>query len=113
MYAVPASSRDAEIDETQANRGAPLIFPPTLVQCAPPSRVSCTLPSSVPTQMTLGSRGLSAIERIVQCVSARVLSELIGPPLGFWVSLSFVVRSGLMAVQVEPASVVLNSTLPP
>jgi hypothetical protein len=34
----------------------------TLVQLLPPSRVSCRLPSSVPTQITEGSSGDSAIE---------------------------------------------------
>src|SRR5437867_10394532 len=112
-YAVPASTADAEIDEIHEERGAPATFGATFVQCPPPSRVNCRLPSSVPAQMTFGSRGLSAIARIVQCVSARVLSGVIGPPLGFCFVLSFVVRSGLIGVQVVPRSVVLNRTLPP
>ena len=37
-------------------------LPMTLVQVLPPSRVICTLPSSVPTQMTFGFFGDSAIE---------------------------------------------------
>src|SRR5207249_11754540 len=104
---------EAEIDENQENRGAPAMFGATLFQCAPPSRVICRLPSSVPAQMTFASRGLSAIEMMVQWVSARVLSELIGPPLGFCLDLSFVVRSGLIAAHVVPRSRVRNSTLPP
>src|SRR5436190_4795911 len=101
------------MDENQEKRGAPAMFGATLVQCAPASRVICRLPSSVPAQMTFGSRGLSAIEMVVQCVSARVLSELIGPPLGFCFDLSLVVKSGLIAVHVVPRSRVRNSTLPP
>src|SRR5262245_47052967 len=96
-YAVPASTADAEIDEIHEKRGAPAMFGAVLVQLAPPLRVICRLPSSVPAQTTVGSRGLSAIARSVQCVSARVLSSVIAPPLGFCFALSFVVRSGLMA----------------
>src|SRR5262245_9009114 len=113
MYAVPASLCDAWTDATQEKRGAPWMFGATLVQLLPPSRVNCRLPSSVPAQIRFWSFGLSAIERIVQWNSARVLSVLISPPLAFCFSLSFVVRSGLITLQLEPPSVVLNSTFPP
>ena len=89
------------------------MFGATLVHVLPPSRVICTLPSSVPAQITFASRGLSAIEMIVQWNSARVLSVEIGPPLERCFDLSLVDRSGLMVVQVSPRSFVLNSTLPP
>src|SRR5947207_12078313 len=101
------------MDENQEKRGAPAMFGATLVQCAPPSRVICRLPSSVPAQMVFESRGLSAIEMIVQWVSARVLSDVIGPPLGLCFDVSLLVRSGLIAFHVVPRSVVRNRTLPP
>jgi hypothetical protein len=50
---------------------------------------------------------------IVQWNSARVLSLLIGPPLGFCFSGSLVVRSGLTIDHRSPRSDVLKSTLPP
>src|SRR6266516_4307561 len=109
---MPASAFDAEIDDTQPKRGAPAMFGATFVQCVPPSRVICTFPSSVPAQRTLRSRGLSASARFVQWVSARVLSGLMGPPLGLCFSLSFVVRSGLITFHVVPPSAVLKTTLP-
>src|SRR5262245_8999509 len=101
------------MDDTQENFGAPMMFGPTFVQVLPPSRVTCTLPSSVPAQTTFASRGLSAIEMIVQWNSARVLSLEISPPLDTCFVLSLVVRSGLMIDQCSPRSAVLKSTLPP
>jgi hypothetical protein len=44
----------------------PGTFAVTFVQVLPPSRVTWTSPSSEPTQMSPGSRGDSAIAKIVQ-----------------------------------------------
>src|SRR5262245_59900816 len=101
------------MDDTHENFGAPVMLGAAFVHVFPPSRVTWTLPSSVPAHTTEASRGLSAIEMIVQWNSARVLSVLIGPPLDFCFSGSFVERSGLIAVHVPPRSVVLNRTFPP
>src|SRR5262249_13520996 len=101
------------MDDTQENFGAPVMFGATFVHVLPPFCVTCTLPSSVPAQITLASRGLSAMERIVQCTLARWLSWEISPPLATCFVLSLVLRSGLMIDQCSPRSVVLKSTLPP
>src|SRR4249919_1046757 len=78
-------------------------LPVTLLQCAPPSRVTCTLPSSVPTQMTLPSRGDSLIEKIVVCISAEELSTVMPPDSScFCLFGSLLVRSGEMRSQVWP-----------
>src|SRR5262245_557293 len=101
------------MDDTHENFGAPAMFGATLVHVLPPSRVTCTLPSSVPAQITLGSRGLSAIEMMVQWNSARVLSFETSPPLATCFDLSLVDRSGLTIDHVSPLSEVLNRTFPP
>src|SRR5579872_2143050 len=89
------------------------MFFTTFVQVLPASRVTCTLPSSVPTQMTLGSRNDGAIVRIVQWNSAAVLSTTIAPPDDCCLLLSFVVRSGLMISHDCPWLTDLKRTLPP
>ncbi len=89
------------------------MFFTTLVHVFPPSRVTCTFPSSVPTQMTSESSGDGAIAMIVQWNSAAVLSFEMSPPEDCCFDLSFVVRSGLIAVHVLPRSVERNSTFPP
>src|SRR3954454_23993165 len=113
MYAVAALVFEAEMEETHENAGASLMFGATFFHVLPPSRVTCTLPSSVPAQMTFGSRGLSAMEMMVQWNSARVLSFEMSPPLAICFDLSLVERSGLIIVHVSPRSLVLNSTFPP
>src|SRR5262245_32976102 len=113
MYAVAGLAFEAEIEETHENAGASLMFGATFRHVLPPSRVTCTLPSSVPAQITLASRGLSAMEMMVQWNSARVLSFEMSPPLAICLDFSLVERSGLMIVHVSPRSVVLKSTLPP
>src|SRR5262245_57972852 len=85
----------------------------TLSHLPPASRVTCTRPSSLPAQMSPFSFGDSATAKMVQYHSTPVLSPVTGPPDHFCFDLSLRVRSGLMAVQVWPPSVVRNSTLPP
>ncbi len=114
-YAVPSATCDASRRLTQVPFGTPGTFARTLAQVAPPSRVICTFPSSVPTQMMPGRMGDSAIVMIVQWVSAPV-SSIVMPPVAFMLppcrgpslSLSLVVRSGLMICQWSPRSTDLN-----
>src|SRR2546425_2658075 len=53
------------------------------------------------------------MERLVLPVGAREISYLTGPPLVTCFALSLRVRSGLIAVQLAPPSLVLNTTFPP
>src|SRR2546425_7711223 len=53
------------------------------------------------------------MERLVLPVGAREISYLTGPPLVTCFALSLRVRSGLIAVQLSPPSLVLNTTFPP
>ena len=64
------------------------------VQLAPASRVICSKPSSEPAQMTPGSCGDSARVYTVAKCSAPTASRLMGPPEGFKVSGSALVKSG-------------------
>src|SRR6266702_5083493 len=93
--------------------GRPGKCPDMLIQVFPPSRVTCTSPSSVPAQITFVSVGARVIVRMVLYVSAPEMSYSIGPPLVTCFALSFRVRSGLIAVQCSPPSVVLKTTFPP
>src|SRR5712672_2508233 len=72
----------------------------------------CTNPSSVPAQIKSFCTGDSTTEKIVSYTSTPVLSLVIGPPEACCFCLSLRVRSGLMMLQLMPASVVLNSTSP-
>src|SRR6202049_984076 len=110
MYAVPASFGEASIMLTVPHSG--MAFGVTLSQCWPPSRVTCTNPSSVPAQIKSFCTGDSTTEKIVSYTSTPVLSLVIGPPEAACFALSLRVRSGLMIVQLIPASVVLNNTSP-
>src|ERR1700687_354439 len=110
MYAVPASFDEASIMLTVPQSGIALgvIFS----QCWPPSRVRCTRPSSVPAQIKSFCAGDSTAEKIVSYTSTPVLSLVIGPPEACCFCLSLRVRSGLMMLQLIPASMVLNRTSP-
>src|SRR2546430_16344812 len=79
----------------------------------PASRVTCTGQSSLPAQITLESEGARFTVRIVPYVSAPEMSYSIGPPLVTCLALSLRVRSGLIALQCSPPSVLLKTTLPP
>src|SRR5437016_13165082 len=78
-YAVPASCRPASTQLTHESGGSPFTFRARLVQLFPPSRVSWRLPSSVPTQMTSGSKRDSLHEYVVGCSSAEEVST-VSPP---------------------------------
>ena len=77
----------------------------TSVQCAPPSRVTCTRPSFDPVQITPGSSGDSAMASSVAPSKVMRLS-VDTPPELCWCVVSFRVRSGLIAFQLAPPSVV-------
>ena len=93
--------------------GRPGMRGATLVHVFPPSRVTCTLPSSVPTQRTFVSVGAMLTVRMVLYVSAPEMSYSIGPPLVTCLVLSLRVRSGLIAAQCWPPSLVLKTTFAP
>ena len=82
------------------------MFAVTLVQCAPPSRVTCTRPSLVPAQMTPFSIGDSAIAKTTPAYSTRQVVERQAAGVADASLVSFSVRSGLIAFQVWPPSVV-------
>ncbi len=111
---MPASKCDASIRATQVFGGTPCTFLRTSVQVRPPSRVTCMFPSSVPVQMTPACTGDSATVVMAPWCSAPELSR-VSPPLrpmtifsGSWVE-----RSGEMAVQLSPPSVVFSRWFPP
>src|SRR5260370_30844172 len=109
-YAVPASFDETSIMLTVPHSGMALGV--MFSQCWPPSRVSCIKQSSVPTQIRSFWTGDSTTEKIVSYTSTPVLSFVIGPPEACCFCLSLRVRSGLMLLQLIPASVVLKSTSP-
>src|SRR6478752_6198333 len=80
---------------------------------APLSRVILTSPSSEPAQSTPGSCGDSINAKTVAKVSAPIASLLTGPPVGFSVSGSALVRSGLIGSQLCPSLVLLSTRSPP
>ena len=75
----------------------------------PPSCDTCTSPSSEPAHSTPAFTGDSAKVNTVAYHSVPVISRVIGPPTGPSVAGSCSVRSGLMACQLPPPSVVLNT----
>ena len=76
---------------------------------APASGDTCTSPSSEPAHSTPAFTGDSAKVNTVAYHSVPVISRVIGPPTGPSVAGSCSVRSGLMACQLPPPSVVLNT----
>ncbi len=76
---------------------------------APASVETCTSPSSEPAHSTPGFTGDSANVNTVAYHSVPVISRVIGPPTGPNVAGSCSVRSGLIACQLAPPSVVLNT----
>src|SRR4051812_46244121 len=88
-------------------------FAVTFVHVFASSVLTCTRPSSDPAQRRPFCLGDSARAKIVQYVSAPVLSPVIGPPDHFCFCLSFRVRSPETGAQVCPPSVVRKRTLPP
>jgi len=74
------------------------------VQFAPPSREMCSSPSSEPAQKRPDSCGDSQKAKIVQKISAPLLSEVIRP-LETSFAGSLRVRSGLIVSQECPSSV--------
>src|SRR6185437_476674 len=105
MYAVPASKREGSMLLIVPHFGSPPMFAVTLVHVAPPSRVTCTSPSFDPAQITPFCTGDSAIANSVEKYSTPRLSGE-RPPDGPSLLVSFVVRSGLITVQLCPPSVV-------
>src|SRR5262245_66542354 len=84
-----------------------------LFQLCPPSFEICSKPSSEPAHSTPFSCGDSAKANTVAYVSAPIASRLTGPPVGFSVSGSALVRSGLIGCQLWPSLVDLKTILPP
>ena len=85
----------------------------TFVQLAPSSRVTCTRPSSVEAQISPGRCGEGVTQAQVACTSAPAVSRVISPPEWPWRPASFRLRSGEIAVQLEPSSRVRKTRLPP
>src|SRR5262249_18049212 len=108
-YAVSASNGDGSMQQTVPHSGSPLGV--TLLHSLPPSVVTWTSPSSLPAQMRAFCLGDSAMAKTVSYTSTPGLSPVIGPPDHFCLLLSLRVRSGLIAFQVSPPSVVLKTTL--
>jgi len=94
---------------TRVNR--PRSLGVTFCQLAPPppSRETCTSPSSEPAHNTPVFTDDSANAKMVAYHSVPVMSRVIGPPDGPSVTGSCTVRSGLIACQLAPPSVVLKT----
>src|SRR5215471_13900023 len=98
-YALPASNFEGAMLHTVPHGGKFGMFFVTFVQCAPASCVTLTCPSVLPVQMTPAFIGDSAIAYNVPPSKVVRLSELMPPELPWW-DLVFVVRSGLITVQL-------------
>src|SRR6185436_4093678 len=110
--AVPAANGDASMIDMRVNAGS--AFGVTSCQFVPPFLVTWIMPSSEPTQMTPFVTGDSAMVKIVAKFSAPLFSTVIElPPAITRVRGSCRVRSGEIACQVRPASLLLSSTFPP
>src|SRR5207245_11460618 len=103
----PAAMCEGSIRLTRVN--LPRAFGVTSSQVAPPSRDTWTRPSSDPAHSTPAFTGDSAKAKIVPYHSVPVMSRVIGPPTGPSVAGSWGVRSGLIACQWVPPSVVRNT----
>src|SRR5688572_28242757 len=109
---VPASCGDGSTHWTVPQSGRSGTLAVTSDHVLHSSVVSHTLPSSVPTQMRPFCFGDSPMAKMVQYVSAPVLSPVIGPPDHCCFCLSSRVRSFETGSHVCPPSRVRKSTLP-